>query len=356
MDMEIVDLYYRYGSQEILKGINLKIGQGEIFALVGPTGAGKTTLLRLIDLLDKPTAGTIKFAGKDSLASPRFKLKVRRKMSMVFQKPLLFNTTVYENVAYPLRVRGYKERDIANKVIQVLHLVSMDSYVKSHSRKLSGGETQRVALARAIVSEPEMLLLDEPTANLDPLSVDLIESLILRLSREQKTTVVMATHNMLQGQHLADRIGVLMKGELVQAGKSTEVFRAPENEEVAKFVGVENILKGVVISNDAGMTCIDVQGHTIEGISNCRVGEKVHVCIRAENITLSTAKHASSARNFLSGQVKLVAFSGPLVRVELACPFPLIAVVTKKSAEDMQLGIGKKVYASFKATALHIIG
>lgn len=356
MDIRIQDLDYFYGASHILKKINLHIERAEVCALVGPTGAGKTTLLRLIDLLDRPNGGAIYFGERGVAASSRAKLQMRRKMSMVFQKPILFNATVFENVAYPLKLRGKTGKAMRQRVMEVLELVSMQRYEKTNARKLSGGETQRIALARAIACGPEVLLLDEPTANLDPLSVEVVENLIMRINQNEKTTVVMSTHNMLQGRHLADKIAVLMRGELIQSGQASAIFQTPESEEVARFVGVENIVRGNVVSSNEGITCIDVGGQIIEGISRCPVGEKVHVCIQAENVTLFHTRPASSARNFFAGTITLVASSGPLARVELVCPFPLIAIVTKKSAEDMELAIGKKVYASVKATALHIIG
>lgn len=353
--IEIVNVNHGYNSKQVLKGISLSIREGEIFALIGPTGAGKTTVLRLIDQLEEPASGRIYFAGEDTLDASKPRVQIRRRMAMVFQKPTLFNISVYDNVAYPLKVRGYNRKKIFKRVSRILEMVALEGYQKKSARVLSGGEAQRVALAQAMVTNPEILLLDEPTANLDPLSADVIEDLILQFNQEQGTTTLMATHNMLQGQRLADRIGVLMEGELTQVGKSEEIFSTPQTTEVAKFVGMENILKGIITSNEGGVTCINVNGRTIEGISECQTGEKAHVCIRAEDITLSLSTPQGSARNFFPGQVELLAFSGPLVRVELRCPFRLAALITKKSAQEMKLKVGKKVYVSFKATAIHII-
>lgn len=353
--VEIKDLYHRYDSKQVLRGVSLGVRRGEIFALIGPTGAGKTTLLRLIDGLERPTSGRIYFAGKDVLSSPKSILQTRRRMGMVFQKPVVFNASVYDNIAYPLKIRGYRRRSIVRRVNRILEILTLEGYQKKNARALSGGETQRVALAQAIVTEPEVLLLDEPTANLDPLSARLIEDLILRFNRTQGTTTLMTTHDMLQGRRLADRIGILIRGELTQVGRSEEIFNTPQNKEVAEFVGVENILKGVITSNEEGVARIDVNGQIVEGVCDYQVGEKVHVCIRAEDITLSLSKPQSSARNFFLGKINFMAFSGPLVKVELRCPFPIVSLITKKSAQEMGLGVGKKIYASFKATGIHII-
>lgn len=353
--IEVVALHQRYDSKRALKGLTLAIEKGEVFALIGPIGAGKTTLLRLLNQLDNPASGRIYFAGQDVLSSPKLKLEIRRKMAMVFQKPAVFNTSVYDNVAYPLKVRGYSRETISRKVGRMLEVIGLEGFQGRNARTLSGGEAQRVALARAMITEPEVLLLDEPTANLDPVSVDLIVTLILRFNREQGTTIVMATHDMSQGQRLADRIGVLMEGELIQVGRAEEIFNTPGNIKIAKFVGVENILKGVIISNEGGIVRINVHDRFIEGMSDCQAGEEVYVCIRPEDVTLSLLESSSSARNLFAGEISRLASSGPLTRVGLDCGFPLVALITRRSADELGLEAGKRVYASFKATAIHAI-
>lgn len=351
--VETVELAQKYGECYVLQSINLKIEKGEVFALIGPTGAGKTTLLRLLDQLDSPLSGRIYLDGQDVLKSGQ--LEMRRKLAMVLQKPVVFNASVYENIAFPLKVRGYSRDGIFVKVKGMLELIGLEGMLRRNARALSGGEAQRVALARAMITGPEVLLLDEPTANLDPVSVNLIEELILRFNRERGTTIVMATHDMSQGQRLADRIGVLMEGELIEVGRGGEIFNAPGSIKVARFVGIENILEGVVSSNEGGIVSIEVHDHIIEGISDCQAGEAVHVCIRPEDVTLSFLKSSSSARNLFSAEITQLASSGPLTRVALDCGFPLVALVTKRSAAELELQAGKKVYASFKATAIHII-
>lgn len=353
--LEVVNLYHRYGEREILRGISLMVERGEIFALIGSVGAGKTSLLRLLDLLEVPTRGKIYFAEEDILNSPKLRMEKRRRMAMVFQKPILFNTSVYENIAYPLKIRRYKKKIIKEKVARMLEIVGLRNYQKRNARTLSGGETQRVALAQAMISNPEVLLLDEPVANLDPSSINTVEDLILRFNREQGTTIILATHDMFQAQRLAKRVGVLMNGELVQVGKPDEIFNTPTNAKVAEFVGIENVLEGVVLSNEGGIACIDVNGKVIQGVSNCKPGERVHICIRPESVTLSCFRSPTSARNFLPTRIKRFTFSGPLVKVELECPFLLVALITKKSAEKLKLQQGMEIYASFKATAIHTI-
>jgi len=378
--IEVCELHKRYGEAEVLRNVSIGIERGEILAIIGPTGSGKTTLLRLLNLLDTPTGGKVLFDGLDAIGqSERIKLNTRRRMAMVSQKPVVFNANVYSNVAYGLRVR--RKGDIHQKVTSALEVVGLSGYEDRSAPTLSGGEMQRVALARAMVIEPEVLLLDEPTANLDPRSVEIIEGLIMRMGFDRRATIVMATHDMSQGQRLAQRIGVLMNGELMQIGRPGEVFSRPMNMKVAEFVGMENIIKGTVIrslesrvqspespfppllildsrlqtGDSWGVVSVDVNGKVIEGISDCRAGEEVYVCIRPEDITLSLATTSSSARNSFTAEIKAASSSGPLARVELGCGFSLVALLTRISAQEMGLEVGKHVYASFKATAVHII-
>ncbi|MFC1994755.1 ATP-binding cassette domain-containing protein, partial [Chloroflexota bacterium] len=200
--IEVRHLGQEYEGRYVLKDIDLNVNQGEVFALIGPTGAGKTTLLRLLDLLDPPASGRIYFDGIDVTHSWRHRLEVRRRMSLVQQKPIVFNLNVYENVACGLKWRHEKNGAIRHKVESALELVGMANHRNRNARTLSGGETQRVAIARALATEPELLLLDEPTANLDPVSVSRIEEVMAHVIQEQKTTVLMATHDMTQGQRL----------------------------------------------------------------------------------------------------------------------------------------------------------
>jgi tungstate transport system ATP-binding protein len=351
--IEAVDTSQRFEKKEVLRRVSLAVERGEILAIIGPTGAGKTTLLRLFDQLDVPKSGKVVFDGRE--VTPRLRTEVRRKISMVLQKPVVFDARVYDNVAYPLRVRRYDKKAIPGKVNSMLMTVGLDGYQKRNARTLSGGETQKVALARALVTDPELLLLDEPTANLDPVSLNSIEELILRLNRENGMAMVIATHEMAQGQRLAHRIAVMMEGELIQVGRPADIFYAPSDLRVARFVGVENILKGRITANEGGLAQIRLNGHSLEAVTDHPPREEVHVFIRPEEITISMQPPSSSARNALSGEVRLLALSGPLARIEMDCGLTLVALITRRSAEELGLKVGQQVHASFKATAIHVI-
>jgi len=220
--IELQSVGKSYGSSQILKEVDLKVKEGEVLALIGPTGSGKTTLLRLIDLLEEPSHGAILLDGREVTRLPeKEKLKLRRRMAMVFQKPVMFKASVKENVSYGLTVRGIKA---PGKVDDVLKAVGLQSYAHRDATTLSGGEMQRIALARALIVEPEVLLLDEPTANLDPGSAASVEELISGL----QTTVIMATHNMNQCLRLSDRVAVLLEGRLAAQGKPEEVLASKD--------------------------------------------------------------------------------------------------------------------------------
>ncbi len=353
--IETINLSQRYDERDVLKNVNLRIDKGEVLALIGPTGAGKTTLLRLLDLIDTPSSGKIYFDGVDTAESARLRLKMRRRMAFVLQKPVVFNMSVHDNVAHGLRWRGVKRNRLNEKVSYILEVVGLSAEGKRNARTLSGGEVQRVAIARAIAIEPEVLLLDEPTANLDPVSASRIEELITVIIRQYAATIIMATHDMSQGQRLADRIGVLMNGEIHQIGSSRDVFTSPRNRMVAEFVGVENIIDGVIKSSEDSVVTIDIGGRFIEAISDYAIGEGVCACVRPEDVTLALSRISSSARNSFDGEISWIVSMGPLSRVEIDCGFPLVALVTKRSAEEMELQKGRKVYIAFKATGVHVI-
>jgi len=227
-----------YDGKTVLEVPELEIYRGEIFGIVGPSGAGKSTLLRLLNFLEPPTTGHISFAGVN-LNEQEVPLEVRRRVVMVFQRPILLNRTVAANIAYGLKIRGSK--DVRHRVKEMLYQVGLEDLAQRSARILSGGEAQRVALARALVLEPEVLLLDEPTANLDPYNVRLIEDIIRRTNRERGTTVVLVTHNIFQARRLAHRAALLLEGRLVEVAPTEEFFRSPSDPRTAAFVRGEMV-------------------------------------------------------------------------------------------------------------------
>jgi tungstate transport system ATP-binding protein len=279
-------------------------------------------------------------------------------MGMVFQKPAVLNTTVAQNVAFGLKFRGVSRDEIDRKVREALDLVGLREFAERRAVTLSGGEMQRVAIARAMVTEPEVLLLDEPTANLDPVSSELIEDLIIRINRERQTTIILSTHDMIQGQRLADRIGVIMNGRIVQVGSATDIFYQPQGHDIARFVGIDTVLKGTVTANDAGHATIAIGPTLFEALTILPPHTQVNLYFRPEEVTLShagTAAHKSSVRNQLAGRiVKMVPF-GPFLRVTVDCGTPILALITRRSCTELGFAVGTEVVAGVKATAIHVL-
>lgn len=223
-----------YDGRRVLEIDALDIYRGEIFALVGPSGSGKSTLLRLLNFLEPPTTGEIRFQGLPFNAGTEMPLEKRRTVTTVFQQPLLLDRSVWDNVAFGLRLRG--EKDGRETVQAALEDVGLKGLERQRARTLSGGEAQRVALARAVVLRPAVLLMDEPTANLDPYNVGIIENIARRLNQEQNTTLVLVTHNVFQARRLAIRVAFLLEGKIVEVGETDSFFEAPQDARTAAFV------------------------------------------------------------------------------------------------------------------------
>jgi tungstate transport system ATP-binding protein len=223
-----------YGNRRVLAVDGLEIARGEVLALVGPSGVGKSTLLRLLNFLETPTTGTIRFLEHIGDSTQRVPLAVRRRITTVFQRPVLLRRSVAANVAYGLELRG--QRAVEDAVQTALADVGLAALAHQSARTLSGGEAQRVALARALILRPDALLLDEPTANLDPYNVGLIEQIVTRLNREQGTTIVLVTHNVFQAKRLAQRVALLLEGQIVEVAPVDDFFDAPRDPRTAAFV------------------------------------------------------------------------------------------------------------------------
>jgi tungstate transport system ATP-binding protein len=223
-----------YGERVVLDVASLEIRRGEIFALVGPSGAGKSTLLRLLNFLEEPSGGSLEFDGAVYRPGVEISLERKRCVTMVFQRPMLLDRSVWDNVAYGLRLRG--QRDAHAQVQAALEEVGLSHLAKQRARTLSGGEAQRVALARAIVLQPEVLLLDEPTANLDPYNVGLIETIVRRINDQHQTTLVLVTHNVFQAKRLATRVAFLLEGKVIEVAEAGSFFASPADPRTGAFV------------------------------------------------------------------------------------------------------------------------
>ena len=228
-----------YGTREVCHVERLEIPRGSVMVLMGPSGAGKSTLLRLMAFLEPATSGQIIFEGhscSDGKAPP---LEVRRRVTMVFQTPIFFKGTVEQNVAYGLRFRG--ELNVRTRVRKMLEAVGLSQLAKAKMTSVSTGEAQRVAIARALIFDPEVLLLDEPTANLDPQNVALVEELVAKAVNDRGTTVVLVTQNVFQAKRLAHQVGFMLDGVLIEVGLPDGIFADSVDQRTRAFVRGEMV-------------------------------------------------------------------------------------------------------------------
>ncbi len=354
--VELAGIRVVRGGLTVLDVPALEVRQGESLAVIGPNGAGKSTLLRVLGLLEAPTAGVLRFRGAPVTA--RDCLAVRRRMSSVFQEPLLADATVRDNVALGLRFRGVDSRRVGARVDAWLERFGIGGLASRRARTLSGGEAQRAALARALVVEPEVLLLDEPFSALDHPTREAVLEDLGRILGEERTTTVLVTHDRGEAMVLGDRVGVLMQGRLHQVDEAGQVFRAPASEEIARFVGVETILDCRVLESEGDLCVLEAGAQRIQVAEPAEPGEWVRLCLRPEDVTLFPGAPKSAgptAFNRLPARVQRIVPAGAHVRVIVDCGFPLVALVARREVEDLGLSEGAAVTAHFKATAPHLL-
>ena len=234
----LINLQQTYNGRRVLDIDRLEIARGEVLALVGPSGAGKSTLLRLLNFLEQPTGGTLVFDGQ--VVDSRLTLEQRRRVTAVFQRPALLHRSVAANIGYGLGLRGRKLP--ADELAGWLDRLGLAHLARQSAPKLSAGEAQRVALARAIVLRPDVLLLDEPSANLDPYNIGLIERLVAEAHAETGMTVVWVTHDIFQARRVAGRVAFLLGGRLVEVADAATFFTAPATPQAAAFLRGELVM------------------------------------------------------------------------------------------------------------------
>ena len=273
-----------FGDVQVLQEFNQKFEDGEFITLLGPSGCGKTTMLRLIAGFEKPTSGEIYIgdrpvSGKDNFVSPE-----KREIGMVFQSYAVWpHMNVYDNIAYPLKIKKTDKKEIEERVNQALKTVHLEQYKDRFPSELSGGQQQRVALGRALVAHPEILLLDEPLSNLDAKLREEMRYEIKEITKKLKITVIYVTHDQIEAMTMSDRIVLINKGEVQQVGTPQEIYSRPENVFVANFVGKVDFMKGkvengnILLNNSNGQTLPNTSSHT----------KDVIVAIRPENVMLA---------------------------------------------------------------------
>lgn len=359
--LAVDDLLVKREGTAILDIARLEVRAGEVLALIGPNGAGKSTLLLTLALLLPPARGRVLFGGR--VVARADELETRRKMALVLQDPLLLHGTVGSNIAAGLRFRGMGREEIERRVDRWAERLGIGHLKARSSRRLSGGEAQRASLARALAIEPEVLLLDEPFSALDaPTRAGLLHDLHDLLA-ETGVTTVFVTHDLDEALLLGDRVAVLIGGRVRQVGAPEQVFTAPDDPDVARFVGVETVIAGRVTAVNDGVATLQGDGWTLEGMGDFLPGAEALLCLRPEDVTIERdgaetgGLRQSSARNRLAGRVEDISPKGALLRVVVAAgTLRLVALVTRVSARELGLAVGLAVTVSFKASAAHLIG
>lgn len=302
----------KYGETIALKRVDLSVRKGEFLSLLGPSGSGKSTILNIIAGAISPSSGNVMINGEDVTRKP----PRERGLGMVFQNyALLPHLNVFDNVAFPLKIRGMGKSEIKEKVENALERVGLSGFGSRKPREMSGGQQQRVGIARCIVYSPSIILMDEPLGALDKKLRDQLQIEIKRLHEEIGTTIVYVTHDQEEALNLSDRICLMHNGQIEQHGTPDELYFEPASTFVADFVGESNLLKGVLGPNQT----VQTEHNLSLQVANTRghvTGSQVSVLVRPENISLN-ANQNSSNMNQAHGLITQVSFVGGMTRVEL---------------------------------------
>jgi len=230
ISLQVQNVEKNYGNVKALQNVSFSVDGGKIVVLIGSNGAGKSTLLRIISGLEKPDKGNVLFNNQNL---PEFEM--RKISTLVFQRTAMFSRSVYDNLAYGLRIRSVPKEEINKKISDALSAVGLKGFEKRRAKKTSGGEQQRISLARALLLNPKIMLLDEPTANLDPNSGRTIEKTINN-SKNSETIIILATHNLGQAKRLADVVVHMQEGRIVEVANTKDLFENPKQEVTRKFI------------------------------------------------------------------------------------------------------------------------
>ena len=318
--VELIGATKRYGDVSAIDSVDLAIRPRELFTLLGPSGSGKTTILRAIAGLVDLSEGQLLIDGHEVGRTPTYE----RNIGMVFQSLALFpHMTVFDNIAFPLRMRRRGKTEIAGKVEDVLEIVRLPDIADRRVQELSGGQQQRVALARSLVYDPKLLLLDEPLGALDRQLREEMQLEIVRLHREIDVTIINVTHDQVEALILSDRIGVMQEGRIVQVGTSEEIYSRPSTRFVAEFMGRANVIDGTARLEGARAWVETKGGVALEvtELDGALVDKPCAAVIRAEDIEIhAVGSSPPEGSTGLSGTVMLRAFEGETVYYEIEVP------------------------------------
>ena len=348
----------QFGSLKAVDEIDLTIEGGTYCCLLGPSGCGKTTILRMIAGHETPTGGAILIGGNSVVGQT----PVQRGTAMMFQSYALFpHLTVLDNVAFRLKMQGMAKRVRRAKAQEVLEKVQLDQLAERMPAQLSGGQQQRVALARAVISNPQVLLLDEPLSALDEFLRLQMRGELRRMQRDLGITFIHVTHTQLEAIAVADQVVVMDQGHIVQASSAEDVYARPNSAYVARFMGGQNVLRGKVQSQSGSVVGLRSEhGHLFEfnlGDVSVSQGDSIHFSVRRDHIDLAKGDANPGGVNQLAGTVHAIEYQGTYVKVTLEASDNEAFVANVPDAQyfSQPIGIDDQVVASWKAEEVHIL-
>lgn len=350
--IQIQDVTKRFGTVTAVDRMHLDLQEGELIAFLGPSGCGKTTTLRMVAGFEEATEGVIRFGERDVTHVPPEK----RNVGMVFQSYALFpHMTVEQNIAYGLQMRSVARTEIARRVQSMMAKVQLEGLGARFPRQMSGGQQQRTALARALVINPSVLLLDEPLANLDAKLREEMRFYIRELQREFEITTIYVTHDQAEALVLADRIAVMMDGVVRQLDAPKAIYERPASATVAAFIGLTNLIAGVVTRNQDGAVTVDTPYGEMAAFASAtrQVGDGVLVCVRPEAFTLRSSERPTTGverdgdRTTIHARVQETAYLGSLIDYRVETDDGL--VLRCQTPGGVELGVGATVELSFDA-------
>jgi len=337
-----------------LDNVSFNVSKGETFTLLGPSGCGKTTLLRCIAGLERPDSGEIMIDGKVVYSDKCFVPPDKRDVGMVFQSYAIWpHMNVFDNIAYPLKVRGYPKDRIKETVLKIISLMKLEGLETRPATQLSGGQQQRVALARALVYQPNLLLLDEPLSNLDAKLREYMRIELKELLKKLRLTAIYVTHDQAEALSLSDRIAVMNQGKILEIGKPRDIYEKPKSKFTAEFIGAINLIPGKTIKEENREGVETPIGYLECKIHGFKGSENVIVMIRPEDINLYPSFDVAARDvNVVEGRVVLTMFTGQFTdcRVE-AGPLLLRVFISRRST----VVEGQKVYLGLKPDFLTVL-